>query len=561
MKKNILLLLLLFHSFIKSESWSHIGSEFSSFGSGIGKQASGLIKGFAASGGVVSSDYRYSCKVFNGLQESITVEVKKKKNIFGGRFNSGTGATLSIKPGENSGTHFDGIRLYFALEIEQCNYTEGHYTLGKKNDTTVYAYHTYQDSQGHNTAEKVGVSAVTNAFSAMIYNGLSTESTITFPFNKKNISVSVEPDTYSALRSTDSKLIRPFSMILNKKNIAVGAEGLGISISSGTGKNTIKKIHPMRYNYEIDSSGKAFESGLAPGNFKQPINGKVRDITPMEFILWNNDISGKNDSGMISLNRNNDNLWFVYSGEGLNSSGDVSSNPIGLVPYGKALSFFLIRPQISKKMSELFIVRLSTSDPDKAKPFLLSLLSTQLPLIKAETPKILSTNNWKKTLLREKLPDQIGFINAHGVTGTIIGSYKFSPYSISSQNKYYLNAPPVLYDISTVVSTFMGFLKNNKTVNEKNIYTMVKKWIDDYPSNPLSVKQQVETFLIQEGPKSYSKKDGDNLSLTHQGLVTLSIVMYGPSSISKTSMQYKAITNTPSLLPSSWVKSSDVIAY
>ena len=237
MRKQILFLFFLFFRVpLHSDSWEDIGDKAKDFANGIGDSVKGFGEGIASMGGYVSGDYLYSWQVFNGIQDSIKAEIADKKNIMGARFNSGIGATVILKPGEISGNTFLKRHLYLAVEVAAQDgstfFSEGHYTLGNKNDTTVFAYHTFQDSTGAYQAEKVGVVATTDKFSGMIYNGYNKATPVTFTFGGKQVTISLEPDTYNTLKSTTTNPLRPSILTFAQNTVVIGAQGFGTSSTS-----------------------------------------------------------------------------------------------------------------------------------------------------------------------------------------------------------------------------------------------------------------------------------------------------------------------------------------
>lgn len=596
-KKKVLFLLISFcSSTIYCTSWSSIGSRFTSIGDGISKTGQGIINGFKAMGGKVPPGYDYYFMVFNGLQENVTVQIDKDKKVMGERFSSGTGTTASITPGGNSGSTFSNIGLYFSISIPSCGYTEDHYTLGQKHDKTVYSYHTFQNSDGSNGAEKIGVVATTADFSGMIYNGSGSASTVTFPWNGKSVTVPVESGSFNGLSSTSKNVLRPSTLKLGSTNIAVGAQGLGSKVKSGTGSTAKATVLPTRYNYEIISGGGGIETGIAPGNFKQPgseivsgsssVSGAVpitlyastsygntsqesvvpapaniRDITPMECNIWNQPggSSSTVSKNPIGLNFPWQPLWFAYTGEAINSDGTLVESPIGIIPAGKCLSLSLLRPSVSEKVAKLYLVLLNTTDQSEAQSFFNVLLKTTLPSYDVKTPAAALTAQQKNTLLDSKLDDDVGYLYANNLTGIIVGMDIFTSYGMASSGPYYYMVSPPMLSLGNVMSTFTQSLTNLTSTSQTALWTNLQKWAQNYNSNPTAVRQEVETFLIQNGPPSMVTKTGNAGSLNKAGLAFLSTVLYGPTSVTKMPIWYNMAAATSLTTPSTWVKSADII--
>jgi hypothetical protein len=595
MKKRIVLLFLLgFSSKVYSESWDSIGDKFTNFGNSVAKVGKGVVAGFKAMGGDVPSEYVYTFMAFNGIQSSITVEIDKAKKVMGARFGGGSGTSSTMKPGENTGATFKKIHLYFSIDIPDCSYSEDHYTLAKKNDATVYAYHTFNDpNTGDNTAEKVGVAAMTNSFSGMIYNGSGAASSVTFPWGGNSVTVPVESNSFNALKSTKTNALRPSTLNLGGTSITVGAKGLGSEV---TGTDKKATVYPSRYNYEIRSSGAAIETGLAPGNFKQPgsklvagtstvpgavpislgaatswgnstqqsvvpIPALIRDITPMECNIWNQPGgSTAQSTGPVGLDLPYQPLWFAYTGQAISSSGDLIDFPVGTIAPGKCLSVSLIRPPVSQKMARLYILRLNTTDQNQARSFLNALLKIQLPKYEVKTPAAVLTAQAKDTLLLTKLPDNIGYVSASGLTGIIMGTDIFTSYGLDSVGPYYYSVPPPMFAVNNVMSTFIQSLTNLTTKAQAALWINLQKWVQNYHTDSLTVRNEVETFLIQNGPLSTMvTKKGDSGYLTKTGLAVLSTALYGPTSISRMPIWYSTMTIGSITAPATWADSKDIV--
>jgi len=96
-----------------SDSWSSFTSTMSSVGDGF-KQ---FGEGFAESFGMAPPGYHYSFRVFNNSTSSITAQVGKIKKIQGAIISDGTGSSVSITPGSDSGETFKQIELFLDVEV------------------------------------------------------------------------------------------------------------------------------------------------------------------------------------------------------------------------------------------------------------------------------------------------------------------------------------------------------------------------------------------------------------------------------------------------------------
>ena len=126
-------------------SWGSIGHKIASSAKGVGKFAKQVGQGLAQMVGHVPAGYVFSFIVYNGVQENTEVLVRTYRNVMGARFKGDIHHSLTIAPGQTSGLEFSNIKLYFGIDIPNCDYIENHYTLGEQNDKTIYVYHTYND--------------------------------------------------------------------------------------------------------------------------------------------------------------------------------------------------------------------------------------------------------------------------------------------------------------------------------------------------------------------------------------------------------------------------------
>ncbi len=543
-----------------ADSWDQVGQKFKDFGNGIANQAQNLIKGFESMGGSVPAGYVYSFRVFNGTQSDLTVRTRDAKKIMGARIDGDTKDSLLIHPGEDTGDRFSNVHLFFSIDIDNCNFTEDHYTLGQQNDTTVYAYHTYQDTSLANQGEKVGEAAVTTDFSSMIYNGSPSEANIGILLNGKKVQIPVEPDTYNTLQSTSVLPLRPGSLFLNQTEIILSKNGLGVKVTSGEGEQQTQQIYPSRYNYEILPSGQGIETGIAPGNFRQPTNGKVRDITPMQVNIWNPPVAAPSDnSGSIDIDLPSQPLWVMYTGQAISSAGTVITNPIASVPSGKCLSLNLLRPPVNQGLAELYMIRLTTTDPEKAAAFLGLLAKTKLPANDVTVPQAVMTDQDKAKLLTTKLPDQVGTIKAGGVAGIILGSDLFSSYGLASAGPFYYSAPAPSFAVGNVLSTFLQGLKPLTTDQQNALLQNIKNWVIQYQTDPVGAREDVEKYLIQNGVSQIITNNGATSSLNPQGLAFLTTIMYGPTSISRMPVLYQTASSTSGTAPENWAATADTV--
>lgn len=334
---------------------------------------------------------------------------------------------------------------------------------------------------------------------------------------------------------------------------------MGVKVTSGEGSQQTEQVYASRYNYEILPSGQGIETGIAPGNFKQPTNGKVRDITPMQINIWNpSPAAPSDDSGSMDIDLPSQPLWFMYTGQAILQSGIVS-NPIGMVPSGKCLSLYILRPSVGQSLAQFFLIRLNTTDQDKAGAFLSLLSKTKLPEYDVSAAQMVMTDKDKSKLLITKLPDRVGEITAHGVTGVIIGTDLFTPYGLASSGPFYYSVPTPSFAVGNVYSTFLQGLQPLTKDAQTALLQNIKKWVNQYQTDPVGAREAVEQYLIQNGVPQIVTTHGTTSGLNSQGLLFLSTIMYGPTSISRMPVLYQGASISSDTVPQDWANSTDII--
>lgn len=565
-----------------------LGDDFKHIGDEIVSQATMLGKGFASMGGSVGKSQIYSYRVFNGLPEPVLVENKSVKSVLGANFHSGTGTSMTVPAGGDSGDTFYKSHLYFYIKIPACDFSESHCKPTKPNDSTVYGYHTYQSATVNNQqtsianhVENVGEVFTTSAFSSMIYNGASTSQSVSFcliPGTKTSsplyTTVPVEPDTYTVLTAPEGGSLRPSTLTLQQTKILIPAQGLGTQTVSGSGKNQQKVVYPSRYNYEILSSGKAIETGITPGNYRQPVNGKVRDITPIQVFIWNQDAqsafsTNASDTSSTAVPFYDDNytLWVAYDGQIILNNGTVKNNAVLEVPYGKCLSFFMVRPSVEQAKSCLYCMRLSTKDTLKAQNFLQKCMATEFPSLSLQMQGV--TNNLQLTptlLLQAQLPTQVGYLSYRGVTGIVMGLQYFSCYDISAYRSFYATVSLPTISLSMFISEIQKSMETSTDDTGQSLptYQTVLSWHTAYTQAASSqdleiVEKKIADFLLSYGQTSLYTIKGTTKTLNQKGLAVLSSLLYGPISISRLPLSYQLMQSNYQQAPSVWVDQENIV--
>ena len=549
---------------LQGKSWGSIGNQWASMGKGIYSTVKKIGSAFSQMVGHVSSSYIFNCTIYNGIQSDIQIQARHYDKVMGGRFKGSISKSGSVAPGENSGTHFSKVHLYFELEIPSCNYSENHFTLGEKNDKTVYVYHTFNDPDSlQASGERLGVvTGGSRDFSGLIYNGAGKTAPIEFSWNKKLVKVPVEAGTFNALASTSSNPLRPSVLRLNGQDIAIGVTGLGTSTTSGKGKGASTVSKPTRYNYQITSSG-GIETGLFPGNFKQPTSStQLRDITPIDCQIWNELLATPEGTTwkLKPADMPGQPLWFMYTGQALNNEGAIVDTPIGHIPEGKCVALTLLRPPVAQGISKLYMARINTTDTTAATNFLTELSHANLPAYNVPSPSKKFIEHAEKTILTEKLPENVGYLHSkEGIKGVIVGMDIFASYGAASMGPYYYTIPAPQYAISSVQATFTQCIDNLTATATKELNLYIQKWIEAYPKDPDGVRRALEIFLIKNGSKTMIAKNGDQESLTPVGYGILNTVLNGPISVSRMPVWYPIAQKTVITAPSPWALSGDII--
>ena len=378
--------------------WGSIGGQIASDAESVG----GFLKQMGlAMAGVVPEEYRYKLQVFNNANISMTVAIHKVINVMGARFGKGGGDGVTMVPGGNSGVMDE--HLYFSIEISGggSSFNDPHYTLGIKNDPTVYFYHCYNDKdKGASAAEILGAgyAPTSDGFTGRIQNKDSKTQSVTYtiqsttdPKDKRTFSITdIDPASFNFLSIPQGFSIRPskltfFSGSSKPVDVLIPATG----IAQVTDPKT-KAATAVCVNYVVNGTN-AFETGMSPGNFDQPQTvDELRDISPLECLVYNQSPATASPIGqLLAQPLPWQSTWMVYEEYGWSQAQQaVIQTPIWQIPAGASTSCFIIRPSIARMKSKgparIFIVRLgisekpSAKDAQNAQQFLRKLLAGKL---------------------------------------------------------------------------------------------------------------------------------------------------------------------------------------
>ncbi len=594
MSKIKIFINIFFCFFVKtSYSLSGVVDTFKGLGNGI----VAMGQGFAAQGGYLSSSQNYSFQVFNNSTITVKPQVNKIKMILGAPTHDGVGMSMNLNPGSHSGTNFYKTKLYFDLEIVGANFTEGHTSLGAENDPNIYIYNVFENKSGVH-AELVGGNlkkpTLSSDFIGMIYNGSSSIFPLTFSLSSTSnyaasltstltitttITIPLEPDTFHTLQSQDDMLLRPSVFTYPNGTLIISEQGLGVS-SPSTLIPTQTVVGPMCYNYEVLPNNKLVQTGFSVGNYKQPVNGKIRSINPILYTIWHPSATdlkmsdtGSNLVGLTSSKMHS--TWALYTGSIFSArQKKMVEKPLIKIPVGKAVSFYIIRPPISKKKDILYIFDVSAPDDAEAQELLSQFFTIPIPrfidkgisfegptgLYNYTLPNGINNNNGF-AILNNRLPEEIGLFSKNNAHAYIVFQKTFSSYSTQIK-PYFCTVQPPLYSPLNILSSIIQYLDPVKTTEEiKNkLIDVIPEWIDLSINNFNELKKQITECLIQYGPSEFlTNQNPPNLNF--KGESALNIIINGPGNILNIPLLYTVSSDVSGIPPTVWVDQKNVIPY
>lgn len=388
----VLLLCVHVHADSLSDSWSSFTSTMSSVGDGF-KQ---FGEGFAESFGMAPPGYHYSFRVFNNSTNTVTAKVGKLKKIQGAIISDGTGDSVSLSQGTDSGETFKEIKLFLDVEVayggdthtvEEIINPVSAYKDPSDGLPTVWNYYNVFDQtkddgkggrilvgqqteymgvtgpQNKGTAANGSYVGLTSDFSATICNAVDSPNTVTFSYAGTKYTVDIDASSYNFLDG-DSKIpncVRPktgtTASILFKTGGALPINSTGFA-SAMWDKNvnavstSCDTCGPKACHYELIKDGssiKAVQTGFTPGYYAQPFNANIRDISPVHCFVWNQSAAQMGitkGSPLVPFDQKNRSVWFVYAGQGWSTDKIPNGVVMGQVPLGEAVSFYIIRPSV-----------------------------------------------------------------------------------------------------------------------------------------------------------------------------------------------------------------------
>lgn len=455
--------------------------------------------------------------------------------------------------------------------------------LGKKNDPNWYYYRTYT-YQGQVQGEYLGVKAKSTEFAGVFFNN-TAQPNIYFSFTKDgtDYTVNLEPNSYSLLQSTSGVAgsIRPQSgktaafQFYNTSNgtfndstsiafVNVPEIGIAnISIDPQTQAQTVEG--PMTYTYEIhlvNNQPTLGIQGLAVGHYDQPCGlckqgqplSLVRDINPAQCHIWlmsadqtekqaAAQAQGAVDTSAIYYD-SSDQIWISYQTQDYVYQQKITP--------GSVLDFGLIRPRLSEKQAILYVVALQTTDDVAAKKFL-NRLSTgkigQGAVYTAVTADTLQQFLAGKTnLVVSPQPNTNGIIDdtniktdsaASGIKGLVLLADIFTPRGIGIGPFYYIIQASSLQIGFLMTGLYLADNNYNadRTLKDaviKDLSSKLVSWINAYKKDQNSVKNNVTTYLQQNGNQnlfSNPQASAGQRQFTDAGMRMLNDFLTGPISI------------------------------
>ena len=568
---------------------------------GLGNMFSAMGDAFAAQGGVVPLSQRYSFQVFNNSSMPITAQIAKVKMIMGGPTSDGLGSVIVLNPGQDSDTLFYNAHLYFNIEFPEAHFEETHCDMGMPNDRSVYVYNIYEDSTGphgelvYSSSPPTVAAAITTTipvppplskdFSGMIYNGSPSTVPFTFTFTvpssilttTNTITIPLESDVFHSLQSTNGTTLRPGIMQIPNSTCILAPQGFATSIPSLIVTQTLTT--PMCYNYEILPTNKLVQSGFSVGTYKQPKNGKIRTITPLLYTIWNPssaDLKVTDTSSLVPFaSSKSHSVWALYTGSVYSTvQQKIINQPLIKIPDGKAISFYLIRPQFSKKKDILYIFNALSTNDVATQSLLSQFFTTPVPRFTATGLSYASpTGNYSYTLpagmnskdvftlFNTLLPSKIGLFSKNGASAYIVFQKTLSSYSSNTAPCFCMVQPPY-YSSSGILSGFLQYFDPAKMTAavQTKLLQQIPQWVDLYATNYALLKTQVTQYLIQYGVSTLVTTSGKNPLLTPLGEVALFMILHGPCSLSKVPLLYSVSADFTSV-PTQWVDPKNVIQF
>ena len=542
-----------------TSSFKGIGHTFSKMGGAMKQQFTGSVP----------SCYSFNCVAYN---DSLTSPVKLKDGhvigVMGVNWRTSDRLEKGIAPNSNSGSDFHDRKLNCKEELKN---SSGDVLVWRaitespvyKNDTSSTYFFRAYEGKGGLKGEYLGKKTTSTEFSGAFYNSSSEVETVTFTKDGKTYTATLEPGSYNLLASSTGVVgsIRPkkgqeahFEFNKSKTKAPISEEG--IANVPATPKKGAKAAppSPSNYIYEVYSDGgslKVGTQGIDVGNFYQPMDGKVRDLSPAKCYVWHMSAEQKgtpktkSDSG-IPLDAPGQ-LWYSYK------TGDQAVS--GSVPLGKSAEFQLLRPRLSEDKAMLYVVLLDSQDKTQADKFLTRLSSGKIGKNVVDFTGDLSVEKIKnyidatgspdakeQNLLTQLTPDDKGQIDdkdGSGVSGNVLLADVLYPHGVGD-GPFYYTIPPATLHSSQLATMVQGHLDASKLPKGFDLSKTAEGWVTLHSKNPGGVRLGITDLLTKYGVSGLVDSKG---ALSSNGLRVLDNIMSGPVSVEKPPMQLSAGSN------------------
>ena len=609
MSRNVLIFVLLSCCFAGSSTSSSDISDF--FTDSIGETF-----------GIVPEDYVYNYAIWNECNVPIYSSQQSITSFMGGNFPNADGMSVSntitswlnssaailvtatdkdaVFSASGQGTApsvwadapatltATGQQLYFNLYIAETSdvmndplYLDQIQTLGNKNTSQVYHYHGYTSREWSNGSEvhvpavellgytQVGTDSgddddsdvdstpastetvtISDSLTSMVFfNNSSTDVQITFTYDSNPLTMILEKNSFNTFNSPDTGVsLRPNTFYFSD----VGATTSFISVDFGD-----VGFDGKTYTMELYGSGSSRSVGiqsLITGSYDLPISDRVRDVSPIACNFWwqNASQSGVSDDQVDNLLDLTGQMWVVYESDDSPIMSKVSRA-------GGAISWTMLRPEISKGSTYLYFLYIRTTSDDDAEKFIAEFLygtigdgvkslyaddadqdaSTNISKMVASLSSTDSstaslTIDQQVATITGSLDYNLGSMtDASGTIGYLVGADYFSSVGVGSSGQNY-TLPPSIYTISSLVSVFEMYVEQTDSLQSS-----LQQWISEYVDDAAFVEEQVKKLIISANKAAYVS-DGE---LTDVGNVVLQSLLTGPISIQHPSVYMSVVQN------------------
>ncbi|MGB8467498.1 MAG: hypothetical protein WCE21_00685 [Candidatus Babeliales bacterium] len=517
------------------------------------------VKGMGMGFGMVPDSYQYTYRVYNDTPVPITIGEEKQTSVMGARFGGNLNKSVALAPFTNSGEQFYKRKLFFSIwlstqetngksnafpttidqlkEMQKKTFNTADKGTQQKNkfydrlltswgpdDSNVYYYRVFS-RRGALVGESLDVKGEGTAFLGQFINNSNKEVQLAFTYDATPYTVTLEQKTFSMLQTKADapNAIRPpvgtdrgFTITDGTTPLAyipIAPFGICNVSNTGTEKNPKWTLESsLLYSYELYNDGSALRvdaQGLGIGNFSQPINGLIRDITPVACSLWvkstaqlkeqikkaQKDKQSPESSAELLFDEPYT-IWISYQTKDFQLLKQMN--------VGQLFNFSLIRPCVNEKQAWLYIVALSTNDAAKAKKFMTKLhtgsLGKQAFFTAIKDP-------YNTTDIQNNLkPNSNGLLIEQDtkIRGVVLLADCFFPQGTGSGTYYYELNPSVLRVDQFAQGIFFDKKYYSGADDKVQLSDSVlrelgenlKRWIFDYRKNAATTIADIKQYVI-----------------------------------------------------------------